>query len=45
MKRMLRMKKLRSEEDAFGHALLASFKGEEVNEIIERLWHVQLRVH
>jgi SAM-dependent methyltransferase len=30
------MKKLRSEEDAFGHALLAVHKGEEVNETIER---------
>jgi len=30
------MKKLESEEDAFGHALLAVHKGEEVNEIVER---------
>jgi SAM-dependent methyltransferase len=30
------MKKLRSEEDAFGHALLACHRGKEVNEIIER---------
>jgi SAM-dependent methyltransferase len=30
------MKKLESEEDAFGHALLAVHKGEGVNEIIER---------
>jgi ubiquinone/menaquinone biosynthesis C-methylase UbiE len=30
------MKKLESEEDAFGHALLAVHKGEEVNETIER---------
>jgi hypothetical protein len=30
------MKKLESEEDAFGHALLAVHKGEEVHEIVER---------
>ena len=30
------MKKLQSEEDAFGHALLAVHNGKEVNEIIER---------
>jgi SAM-dependent methyltransferase len=30
------MKKLESEEDAFGHALLAAHKGEEVHEIVER---------
>lgn len=30
------MKKLKSEEDAFGHALHAVQKGEEVNEIVER---------
>ena len=30
------MKKLKSEEDAFGHALLAVQKGKEVNEVVER---------
>jgi len=30
------MKKLESEEDAFGHALIAVHKGEEVHEIVER---------
>jgi hypothetical protein len=30
------MKKLKSEEDAFGHALLDAHTGAEVNEILER---------
>jgi len=30
------MKKLESEEDAFGHALLDCYKGENVNEVVER---------